>query len=187
MHLSYCILIYLLLGSFTLAPVCQTNHDKNGSRMKSDSIFTNEEITINLNGPYAIDSSKHYLEAGYFSLSFMHIRFCRIQPQPEYIQQISSTDNFLCSMYLLPQIMRESLMEEIEKSFGQKKNLYHFSGALKISIGSMHLLKWRQTIGKSRFDHYLVFGNKFNYLFISSPYGSSGYIEHIISGMRFTE
>ena len=56
---------------------------------------------------------------------------------------------------------------------------------LATDIGGHRVIRWRFQAGKTRLDHYLLIGKKFNYLFVSSPYGSNGAIEELISRTKF--
>jgi len=147
-------------------------------------IFKNDEIQITFPGEYKIDDVKEYHKTGYFSKSIEHIQFCKQEPQPEYVQQVYSESGYLCSMYILPQIEQIELEKEIKKVFEPKKALASLSELEKLTINEHAVLKWRYQIGKTRLDHYMLRTKNNYYLFISSPYGSNGYIEDIILNLK---
>lgn len=91
-------------------------------------------------------------------------------------------------LYIMPKISVKKLKREIEKHV-KKRSHYIVSEKLKkTKIGNNNGLKWRIQIGgKTRLDHYIFFGNDYDYLFVSSPYGSNGTVENIISKMELTK
>ncbi len=147
-------------------------------------VYKNNEIQITFPGEYKIDDDKKYHKVGYFSATTEHIQFCKQEPQPEYVQQVYSESGFLCSMYILPLIDLEELKKEIKTAFAPKKALASLSDFEEISLKGHSVVKWRYQIGKTRLDHYMLRTKNNYYLFISSPYGSNGYIEKIITNVN---
>jgi hypothetical protein len=90
----------------------------------------------------------------------------------------------LSSLYILPKMSRRKLKVEIE-SYVKKHPPFHISEKLK--LGNKKVYKWRIQSGKTRLDHYVFFGNEYNYLFVSSPYGSNGVIENVILEMELVK
>lgn len=90
----------------------------------------------------------------------------------------------LSSLYILPKMSRRKIKEEVEY-YVKKHSPYQISEKIeKIKIRDKKVFKWRIQSGKTRLDHYIFFGNDYNYLFVSSPYGSSGVIENVILEME---
>ena len=93
---------------------------------------------------------------------------------------------YLSSMFILPSLSLKALKKEIP-SYLARYPLYQLTEKVKeVTIGDKKVLRWRAQNGKTRLDHFVVFGPRYNYLFVSSPYGSSnGGIEKAILAMKF--
>ncbi len=90
----------------------------------------------------------------------------------------------LSSLYILPELSMKKIKKEIV-SYVNKHLPFQIVDKIKaIEIEGKTVLKWRVQSGKTRLDHFVVFGEKYNYLFVSSPYGTSGAIETVISEMK---
>jgi hypothetical protein len=145
-------------------------------------------VTIDFSGKFGTrNTGFSNMKGGYFSRVIEEVRFCEYEPQPPEVQQVlPGEDEFLCSLYILPVIACDQARKEIIRHFKEDKSRpAYFRGIDESSISGFALLSWRYQMGKTRLDHYLVFGKKFNYLFVSSPYGSNGSIESIIRTMRY--
>lgn len=93
----------------------------------------------------------------------------------------------LSSLYILPKIPLKKFDREIE-AYVKEHPPYHISKKLKkIKIGNKKIFKWRIQIAKTRLDHLVFFGKEYNYLFVSSPYGSNGGIEKVILDMMLVK
>lgn len=91
---------------------------------------------------------------------------------------------YLSSLYIMPQKSVKELKKEI-KDYIKKNPLFQISKKIEIiKIADKKVLKWRAQNGKTRLDHYVVFGTTYNYLFVSSPYGTNGVIENVILEME---
>lgn len=148
--------------------------------------FRNEEVELSFQEPIRILSSDFSPAAeGYFSRISRQVRFCAWRRRPSDVQQLlPSQDGFLCDFYVLPPLPPEPARLEIEKNFRKKETPFHMTPPREEQIGEFRVLSWRFQKGKSRFDHYLAFGRRHNYLFVSWPYGSNGELEKLIRGMR---
>ncbi|MCP4131925.1 MAG: hypothetical protein GY754_13185 [bacterium] len=126
---------------------------------------------------------------GYLAAATAEVRFFKPKPQPAYVQQVlPAGDGYLSSLYILPPlgeiITEESVKKDVNSSFTGKNEYAWYSGITILEIKGLRVFSWRYQIGKTRLDHFLVFGKKNSYLFVSSPYGSNGSIEAIISKMK---
>ncbi len=95
------------------------------------------------------------------------------------------------ALFILPKISEREFNNKLEQY--QKRNpdfsLTRKMKRIIIETGALQLpaLSWRLQLGKTRIDHYMVFGDSHNYLFSSSPYGErDDGIQKIISRMEFT-
>ncbi|MFT4600434.1 MAG: hypothetical protein ACI857_000608 [Arenicella sp.] len=106
--------------------------------------------------------------------------------------QSSLSNNFsyyfhLSSLFILPQTSKKELIAEMEEYLKDNDPFQMTKEMVKVKIGNKKVMKWRIQSGKTRLDHYIVFGKNYNYLFVSSPYGSDGSIELHISEMELTK
>ena len=95
-----------------------------------------------------------------------------------------SYHHYLSSLYIMPKMSMKKLKEEIELYVGRHSLFQIVHKIQEIIIGDKTVLKWRAQNGKTRLDHYVVFGKDYNYLFVSSPYGTNGVIENVILEME---
>lgn len=149
--------------------------------------FRNGEIEVPFNERVRILNGNFTPAAeGYFSKVVRQVRFCQWQHRPDTIQSVGpGNDGYLCDLYVLPPLSEAEATGELQSAFKKKVPVTLLTEPEAMQIGKFRLLKWRYQIGKTRLDHYLVFGKKYNYLFVSWPYGSNGTIEKIIDGMRY--
>lgn len=148
--------------------------------------FRNDEIEVPFNEQVRILNGDFTPAAeGYFLKVVQQVRFCQWQERPGHIQSVGpGSDGYLCNFYVLPPLSEKAATGKIQRTFKKKSPVSLLTEPEAMQIGWFRLLKWRYAIGKTRLDHYLVFGKKYNYLFVSWPYGSNGSIEKIIGGMR---
>ena len=93
---------------------------------------------------------------------------------------------FLCELHILPGAIETKAMAQIQSAHSANKERHVRNVRLEATdIGGHRVISWRWQAGKTRLDHYLLIGKKFNYLFVSSPYGSNGAIEELISRTKF--
>ncbi|MDH5657347.1 MAG: hypothetical protein OEZ34_15655 [Spirochaetia bacterium] len=114
-----------------------------------------------------------FVKKNYFSTFTKKIRFCPVSKQPAYMQQVVSESGWMCEFYILPGKSKNEIRRHILNSYVHNK-FSHYSEIEELTISKRQILKWRYRIGKTRLDHFLIFGKKVNYLFISSPYGENG-------------
>ncbi len=92
---------------------------------------------------------------------------------------------YLSSLFVLPKISKDELEEEIKQYAVEHPSFQITKNIKKLKIGNCEVLKWRFQNGKTRLDHFMVFGKSHSYLFVSSPYGSNGSIEEVIGNIEF--
>jgi len=91
-------------------------------------------------------------------------------------------NGFLCELHILPFQTNSTALEIIQSASKEKRA--DRSGIQNLTSEKLYgfdVIRWRFQTGKTRLDHYLLIGKKHNYLFISSPYGSHGSMEGILS------
>jgi len=95
-----------------------------------------------------------------------------------------SYNHHLSSLYILPNISTIEFLEEL-KSYVKNHPPYTIVRKIEnVEIGGKKVQKFRVQNGKTRLDHYVIYGKEYNYLFVSSPYGSNGVIEEVIAEMK---
>ena len=111
----------------------------------------------------------------------------------EKVESYSSISNsfsyyfYLSALFIMPKMTVFKLKKEVKK-YIKEDELFEITEKMEIvEIGDKEVLKWRAQNGKTRLDHYVIFGKEYNYLFVSSPYGSSGVIENVIAEMELLE
>ncbi|MBN8221517.1 MAG: hypothetical protein J0L53_11375 [Spirochaetes bacterium] len=154
-----------------------------GLAAQTSSIFSNAEIRIDFAGPFSIR-----IEPGatvYRDLlprPLQTVDFCRWQPQDPDVQQVNRPETgYLCEMHILHVQSVAEIMAAVRKSSEKPRADRGTSRNLTYSeFHGLRVIQWRFQAGKSRLDHFLVLGKAYNYLFVSSPYGSNGLIEEIL-------
>lgn len=151
-------------------------------------VFTNEEIRIDFGGqfePREKPGKTQYPQ--YLPQPLTTVDFCPWRPQPPEVQQVMRPERgFLCEMHILPGATEEKAMTQIQSAHAQNKEKHIRNFRLQaIEIDGHRVIRWRFQAGKTRLDHFLLIGRKFNYLFVSSPYGSNGAIEEILARTKF--
>lgn len=151
-------------------------------------VFSNEEIRIHFNGqfePREKPGNTQY--AKYLPQPIATVDFCPWKPQPPEVQQVMRPERgFLCELHILPGATEEQAMIRINAAHANDKRRHVRNFRLQVTdIGGHRVILWRFQAGKTRLDHYLLIGKKFNYLFVSSPYGSNGAMEEIIGRVAF--
>lgn len=149
--------------------------------------FTNEEITVELAGSFAVrDQPGDTLYPQHLPKPLRTIDFCKWNPQPPEVQQVSRPERgFLCELHILPAQNEREVMKTVQAAHEaeSRKHVRNFRLAA-VSMGGHRVVRWRFQVGKTRLDHFILIGKKYNYLFISSPYGSNGALEDIISNAK---
>ena len=148
--------------------------------------FSNEEVIINFvpDGYLVKKVNNKIFNNDYFNKYNKFFKFCKMSPLPEYMQQPSSSDGWFCHFYVLPYEPEDKVKSFIPSMY--QKNRFSRKFEVKtIKINKFNVLRWRYQIGKTRLEHFLVLGNQYNYLFISSPYGESSRVLQVIRTMRF--
>ena len=173
----------LIAVIFIISMYSATNTPANGQAP----VFSNEEIQINFFGEFKENiSGFKTMYQGYFSRVLRQIEFCQWQRQPPEVQQVMRPDSgFLCEAYILPVIDEKQAKTALKKIFLKVEKHQWNSPVKTLKIKGFSVLAWRFQAGKTRLDHFLVFGKKYNYLLVSSPYGSNGFMEKIIANMRY--
>lgn len=149
-------------------------------------VFENDEVVIFFAPEgFIVKSQKSKRDSkNYFKRYSYHIKFCKQPVLPNYVQQVVSSDGWLCNFYVLPYETEDKVRGQIKTAY--KTNKYaRFSDAKVIKINHFKVLTWRYSIGKTRLAHFLVFGKKHHYLFISSPYGEQRTILKLIKTMKY--
>ncbi|UII74647.1 hypothetical protein LV716_10235 [Flagellimonas sp. HMM57] len=89
----------------------------------------------------------------------------------------------LSSLYILPKDSKRKLLEEIELYINRHPPYKLVGGIEEVEIGNKKALKFLVKNGKTRLNHYIIFGKGYNYLFVSSPYGEDEVIQDVINEM----
>ncbi len=184
------IFIILVIG-------CQAqNEEKN-------MVFKNNEIEIKFPGSFQEVNDKTFgntigetYEKGYFLDFEQKILFHEDDQEKFYTtddgeiiptQHVVTSSGYLSDLYIYPAINKQSLIKEIEKAFEPKDSKFNFRKHKEIKIGKLKLLNWRTEYYKNRFEYYMVLGETYFYLFVSTPYGEQEYIENILRVVKFIE
>jgi hypothetical protein len=146
-------------------------------------VFTTAEIRVDFAGPFNVriePGATVYRDL--FPRPLQTVDFCQWQAQDPEVQQISRPETgYLCEMHVLHVRSAQDIMSAVRKSTETKRADRATNRDLTYSeIHGLKVISWRFQAGKTRLDHYLLLGNKYNYLFISSPYGSHGTIESVL-------
>ncbi len=155
---------------------------------QSATVFINNEIRIEFGGPFALrDQPGETLYPQHFAKPLQTIDFCKWNPQPPHVQQVSRPrTGFLCELHILPALGESDVLAAVQAAHEQESRKHVRNFRLEtVSIGKHRVVRWRFQAGKTRLDHFMLIGKKYNYLFVSSPYGSNGAIEDIISKASF--
>lgn len=137
---------------------------------------------------FAEQTVPQHPEAEYFSRYQVHLKFCRQPELPAHMQQVRSTDGWLCHFYVLPPLTVEQAKVEILKTQTSDQSISYQKqqGLIGEERFKQHpMLVWRHQSGKTRLDHFLVFGPEQNVLFVSSPYGDGDRIRKIVESLEF--
>lgn len=114
-----------------------------------------------------------------------------IQDEPEQEQKITNyaplqpSFGDLASLYILPKVSDKEIKKAVNK-YVQDLDVFQLTKVLEsIKIGEHKVWKWRYQAGKSRYDHFLLIGDTYNYLFVSSAYSAgNGGLEKIIQNLK---
>ncbi|MFO1471183.1 MAG: hypothetical protein U1F27_09115 [Turneriella sp.] len=152
--------------------------------------YSNEEIRIDFGGPFAVRERPGTTQYGqHLPQPVTTVDFCVWQPQPPEVQQVMRPERgYLCELHILPPATEAETLGAIEKAFAKDKRKHGSNKGLEaVTLGKHRVIRWRWQAGKSRLDHFLLIGKDFNYLFVSSPYGSNGTLEAILTRVKFRE
>lgn len=174
-----------LLLLFPLCFFCCEHNNKALSHKSNPYKYQGLDYTIFFQEKFIVHQYNNTSADNYFDKIISLIRFC---PNPEYdphVQQVISSDGFLCSLKILPPYPGKNLLQEINQYYLKKAGRYgKYTKASEEKIGKINGFVWKLQMGKSRLYYYLIQGKRENYLFISSPYGNSSYLEDIIKQMK---
>ncbi|MCP3924640.1 MAG: hypothetical protein GY714_18855 [Desulfobacterales bacterium] len=150
--------------------------------------YSNEEVSIEFNEKILIkEPGFDKPEQPYFATAISLVKFNKVKIQEGNIQQvIPGKDGYLSKMFILPYRSPEFVKEILGKITLMKKKHEQYV-PFSMESSEKQTMGWRYQVGKLTFDHYMVFGKKYNYLFISSHYGSTGAIEKVIRIMSYNE
>lgn len=111
------------------------------------------------------------------------VDFCKWLPQPPEVQQVMRPETgYLCEMHVMPPMTASQIISRIQKAANTPRPDHARTFKIQtVAIGGHSIVRWRFQAGKTRLDHFMVFGKRRNYLFVSSPYGSNGEIEKILA------
>lgn len=146
-------------------------------------VFSNDEIRIEFGGEFALrDQPGDTLYPQQIAKPVHTIDFCKWNPQPPEVQQVSRPERgFLCELHILPAQNESQVMKTVQAAHAAENRKHVRNFRLEaISIGNHRVVRWRFQVGKTRLDHFILIGKKYNYLFVSSPYGTNGALEDII-------
>lgn len=147
-------------------------------------VYSTAEIRIDFGGPFSIriePGATIYRDL--FPRPLQTIDFCPWHPQDSEVQQVTRPDTgFLCEMHVLRVKTVAEVMNAVRAASEVKRPDRGKNRDLTYSeIYGLKVIQWRFQAGKTRMDHYMLLGKKYNYLFVSSPYGSNGAIEAVLS------
>lgn len=154
----------------------------------SPTVFTDEELRIDFRQAFAVRAkpgTTHYPR--HLPQPLRTVDFCPWQPQPPEVQQVTRPENgYLCELHILPGQTEKQAFAQISAAHSVETRKNARKLRLEVAdIGPHRVIRWRLRMGKTRLDHFLVIGKRYNYLFVSSPYGSNGAIEKIIAEAKF--
>jgi hypothetical protein len=163
-------------------------------------VHKNSDIEINFsgsfeeveNGSFNATIDKNY--KGYF-LNFEKKILFHEDDQEKYhstddgeiiaTQHVVTSTGYLSDLYIYKAIEKDELLEEIDRAFGQKETKFSYRKVEEVKIGELKVLNWRTQYYKNRFEYYLVVGELYYYLFVSTPYGEKEYIETLLKTVRY--
>jgi len=151
--------------------------------------FTNAEVSIEFASPFEVrDQPGETLYPQHLTKPRQTIDFCKWYPQPPDVQQVMRPERgFLCELHILPGQSEREVMHTVKTAHEAESRKHVRNFRLEtVTIGKHRVVRWRFQVGKTRLDHFILIGKKHNYLFVSSPYGSNGALEDIISKTKFT-
>lgn len=151
-------------------------------------VFTNEEIRIDFGGQFEPRGKPGITQyPQHLPQPITTVDFCPWRPQPPEVQQAMRPESgFLCELHILPHAAEAEALDKIKSAHANDGRRHVRNFRLQaVDIGRHRVIRWRFQAGKTRLDHFLLMGKKFNYLFVSSPYGSNGMIEDIIVRVKF--
>ncbi len=149
--------------------------------------YEDELLSVDLHGAHAVRTEPGQTQyPAYLPQPVRTIDFCQWQPQPPEVQQVlRPASGFLCELHVLPSRGERTLEQAVRNAVAAKHEAYQRSFNLRVDkIAGHRVLCWRFQSGKTRLDHFAIAGNKYDYLFVSSPYGSNGMIEEILKSLR---
>lgn len=150
-------------------------------------LYDDDELSVDLQAAYAVRPRPGRTQyTAQLPRPIRTVDFCPWQAQPADVQQVMRPESgYLCELHVLPAWGELKLQAAARAALASKHEGYTQSTDLREELlGGRKVIRWRYQAGKTRLDHFLVAGRKNDYLFVSSPYGSNGAIEAIISGMR---
>lgn len=153
-------------------------------------VFTNEEVQIDFGGQFQRrESPGATLYPHRLPDPLTTVDFCPWRPQPPEVQQVMRPESgYLCELHILPAATEAQALIAVKKAHSHESHKHaRNSGLEAFSLGDHRVIRWRWQAGKSRLDHFLLIGKKFNYLFVSSPYGSNGTLEAILTRVQFRQ
>lgn len=151
-------------------------------------VFTNDEISVDFAGTFAVRETPGETQySRHLAKPLQTIDFCKWQPQPPEVQQVMRPERgFLCELHVLPAQTESRALAKIRSAHSAEARQYvRHTGLKAYELAGNRVIRWRFQAGKTRLDHYLLLGKKYHYLFVSSPYGSTGTIEAIIERVKF--
>lgn len=152
-------------------------------------IFSNSELHIDFGAAFAVREKPGLTEyPDHLPQPVQTIDFCPWQPQPPHVQQVSRPERgFLCELHILPAQPEREVLTIVEAAHKAEKRRHVRNFRLEsVSVGAHRVVRWRFQVGKTRLDHLILIGKKYNYLFVSSPYGSNGTMEDIIRKVKYS-
>ncbi|MFO1479222.1 MAG: hypothetical protein U1F40_03360 [Turneriella sp.] len=151
-------------------------------------IFANEEIRIEFRSAFAVRDKPGVTQyPRHLPQPLRSLDFCPWQPQPPDVQQVMRPESgYLCELHILPAQAEKQALEQVTAAHAADTRKYARNLRLEATdIGSHRVIRWRLQMGKTRLDHFLLIGKRYNYLFVSSPYGSHGALEKVIEEAKF--
>ncbi len=151
-------------------------------------VYSNGEIRIDFGGPFAVREKPGKTEyPQHLPQPVATVDFCQWRPQPPEVQQVMRPERgFLCELHILPGATEAGALSQVQAAHVKESRKYVRNFALQtVTLGDHRVIRWRFQAGKTRLDHLLLIGRKFNYLFVSSPYGSHGALEEIVTRVQF--
>lgn len=167
------------------------NRKINSPNLKKGYFYSAKEI-IYFNPPIAIKKKiTDHNNKDQQRLLIEMIQPQQIQPGQNIVKTInrhplshSTSGSDLHSLFILPKKPINDVNKEIHTYPKKYPHFQLIKGPKMVMINNIPLLKWRYQAGKTRLDHFLLFGKRQNYLFISSPYSSSKDFEKRVGSIK---